>query len=376
MASIIKRRNRNHTTSYIAVVRIKGFKPTAKSFVDREDAKQWSTDLERQLREQRSRGGLRQDVTALTVRDLIREFEQDPVNSGRKSAGDTTALLTWWLDNYGTVRALEVNVLTLRDARERLLSSGARKRKLAGGTLVVAKRSASTVNRHLSAMRACWNWARRSGLVPMGNIWPTGLQLTEPRGRARFLSDQELTRLMRAAEAAGPALNAAVVVSVATGLRQGELLRLTWADIDLEQGSLRVMESKTDTPRAVHLAAPAVAALRALRARPVVGFDRVFVLDDGTALDRSLLTSRWKSIRRNAGLTDARWHDLRHCCASFLLQAGATLAEVGSVLGHRSPSVTARYAHLIVGRPLAAHSGLASKLTAAMSVPRTTENAT
>ena len=226
-------------------------------------------------------------------------------------------------------------------------------------------------------MRACWNWAQDGGLVLPNFSWPKRrLMLTEPPGRARFLSDAELARLMRAAEAAGPVLNAAVVVSICTGLRQGELLRLTWADIDLERASLRVMESKTDTPRAVHLAPPAVAALRAVRALPLVSLGRVFVLENGTALDRSLLTSRWKSIRRNAGLADTRWHDLRHCAASYLLQAGATLAEVGSVLGHKSPSVTARYAHLIVGKPLAAHSVLAAKLTAAMSVSRNIESAT
>jgi integrase len=375
MASIVKRQNRNHTISYMAVVRFKGFKPTAKSFPDRDGAKRWAAKLETQLKEERNKA-LSRDVTAYTLGDLIRDFEKDPGRSAMKWAKDVSALLTWWLDAYGNVRVLDANVLLWRAARDRLLTGGARKVRNGDGNLVVAKRSPSTVNRHLAAMRCCWNWAKESGLVPANNVWPSGLQLQEPRARARFLSDQELARLMRAAADAGPVMNAAVVVSVATGLRQGELLRLTWADIDLEQNSLRVMESKNNTPRAVHLLAPAVAVLRTLRARPIVGFGRVFVLDDGTALDRSLITSRWKSIRRNAGLVNTRWHDLRHCAASYLVQAGATLAEVGSVLGHKSTSVTERYAHLIVGKPLAAHTGLASKLTAAMSVARTTENAT
>ena len=74
MPTIVKRRNVDRTLSYMASVRIEGCKRTAKSFIDREDAKRWATDLERQLREQRSREQLRHDVTAMTVRDLIREF--------------------------------------------------------------------------------------------------------------------------------------------------------------------------------------------------------------------------------------------------------------------------------------------------------------
>lgn len=374
MANITRRRNSDRTTSYVALVRIKPFAPISKSFGDRPAAVQWADAMEGGLREQRDRGGLRSDVTQLSVADLIREFERDPVNSTRKSARDTVALLTWWLDHYGTVRALELNVLALRAARERLAAGGARRVKDAHGNLVVAKRSASTVNRHLSAMRACWNWSRRSGLIPASNLWPTGLQLAEPRGRARFLSDAELARLMRAATVAGPAMHAAIVLSICTGLRQGELLRLVWSDIDLDYGSLRVLEAKNGEARAVHLAAPAVAALRTLRAQPLVGIGRVFVLPDGTELDKSLLTSRWKAIRRNAGLADTRWHDLRHCAASYLLQAGATLSEVGAVLGHKSPSVTARYAHLIVGKPLAAHAGLTAKLNAALGAAQSGES--
>ena len=54
----------------------------------------------------------------------------------------------------------------------------------------------------------------------------------------------------------------------------------------------------------------------------------------------------WREIRAAAGIQDCRFHDLRHSVASWLIAEGASLAVVGSVLGHSKPQTTARYAHL------------------------------
>jgi integrase len=185
--------------------------------------------------------------------------------------------------------------------------------------------------------------------------------MKEPRGRVRFLSDDEINNVRKAAEP-DPVMYAAILVSLSTGLRQGELLRLTWADVDLTGAKVTVRESKNDEQRAAHLTATAVAAVRALRALPVVSPVHVFVLSDGTQLKKSLLEVRWNKIRTAAKLKDFRWHDLRHSCASILLQSGATLAQVGSVLGHKSPAMSLRYAHLVQGAPVTGHDKLDEKL--------------
>jgi len=185
--------------------------------------------------------------------------------------------------------------------------------------------------------------------------------MKEPRGRVRFLSDDEINNVRNAAEP-DPVMYAAILVSLSTGLRQGELLRLTWADVDLTGAKVTVRESKNDEQRAAHLTATAVTAVKALRALPVVSPVHVFVLSDGTPLKKSLLEMRWNKIRTAAKLKDFRWHDLRHSCASILLQSGATLAQVGSVLGHKSPAMSLRYAHLVQGAPVTGHDKLDEKL--------------
>jgi integrase len=241
---------------------------------------------------------------------------------------------------FGTVQ--------LREARE-LLGNG---------------RAPATVNRYLSALRSCWNWGRAAQYIPAEKVWPTRLFLTEPRERVRFLNDVELAAVMKAAKEYAPWMHAAVIASLATGLRQGELLRLEWKDVDFERSTVTVLISKNTKRRIVHLPAPAVEALKSLRRNGIVGRKLIFVNGKGEAADKSYLTFHWLRVRETAGLIDFKWHDLRHSCASFLAQNGASLVEIGSVLGHSSPSITAKYAHLVAGKPVTGADQLAEKLLA------------
>jgi integrase len=354
MASVQKRKNRNGSTSFIAWVRIRPFKPTARAFPDRKAALAWADGLERELRKQRDQGSaVTENVTRLTVAQLIRQFLDDPATKALRYFSDLELLLLWWTAEHGSDRVLRFNVLKLREARERLHKG----------------RAAGTTNRYLSAMRATWNWGRASGLVPQDLLWPSRLMLPEPKGRTRYLSDGELAALLKAAAQQSPVLYAAIVVSLATGVRQGELLRLKWGDVDLDGGSIRVLETKNATPRSVHLPSAAVEALRVLKRAPVVG-QHVFTTAEGQPFAKMTLRPLWTATRTAAKLADFRWHDLRHSCASYLAQNGATLLEIGSVLGHKSPSMTQRYAHLVAGQAVTGHAALNAKLAGAKNDAR------
>ena len=111
---------------------------------------------------------------------------------------------------------------------------------------------------------------------------------------------------------------------------------------------------KNDQPRAVHLPVVAIEALRELKSSKVVG-QRCIYFESNPVDRKSALAARWERIRSAANLSDFRWHDLRHSCASLSAQKGALLVEIGSVLGHKIPSVTFRYAHLVQGNPVTEH---------------------
>ena len=332
--------------NYTAQIRIAGFKSAGKTFATENEAHEWAEALVRDLRGQAKRGGARRDITQLTVGDLNQAFLDDPKTKQQKSFSDTQRLLDWWTSKYASAKVLEFGVLQIRDdARSRLIKG----------------RGPSTVNRYLSVMRAAWNWGRDTGHIPSERAWPRRLMLPEPRGRTRFLSDEEIDNVLKAADG-DPVMRAAILVSIATGLRQGELIRLKWSDIDFTGCKVTVQESKNDERRAVHLSSTAVDTLKGLRKLPVVSPVHVFVLKNGKPLKKSLLETRWRKIRKAAGLADFRWHDQRHSCASILLQNGATLAQVGSVLGHKSPGMTMRYAHLVAGAAVTGHDKLDAKL--------------
>lgn len=339
------RNKRTGPRPWLAQVRVRPFKPASKAFATKDEAKEWAKALEEELQRQRKARGVRPSLTKFTIAQLAREFLDDPETRALRTVDSLELLLAWWVNHYGGDRVLDFGALTLREARSKLQPG----------------RAPATVNRYLSAMRSAWNWGRAAELIPQKLSWPSRLMLTEPKGRTRFLSDDELTRLLQTSAEHSPLMHAAVVVSIACGVRQSELLRLKWADIDLERQRLRVMLSKNDEARSVYLPATAAAALKALKRAPVVS-QQVFIDQDGQPVDKSWIEYRWKAVRAAAKLEDFKWHDLRHSCASFLAQQGANLLEIGAVLGHRSTSVTRRYAHLVEGAPVTGHTKLDEKL--------------
>ncbi len=342
---VYRRRNKGGVV-YLALVRLKGFRPVSKTFPTADEAIAWAAATKGTLRGERGRGQTRIDLPKLTLSSLIREYLADPAIKVLRSYETYHDRLDWWVARYGVERVLDVNVAVLREARERLTPG----------------RAPATVNRHLAAMRTVWNWGRTAGLVPSDRTWPARLMLPEPKGRTRYLADDELKRLLAEAKARGPTEHAMVVVSLATGVRQGELLRLTWADVDFERARAKVLLTKNNEARAVHLPPVAIEALRAIRRQSVVSARQCFLDPVGEPYRKDTIHHWWNVVRNRAGLTDFRWHDLRHSCASFLAQKGATLLEIGSVLGHKSPTVTLRYAHLVQGAPVTGHSALDEKL--------------
>lgn len=359
---IYARTNQDGSTTFMAQVRLKGFKPVAKAFQSLPDAEAWVVSMKAELQAQRERGEVRQDLPKLTIKGLIDEFLGDPETQALRYYDAVAYLLGWWVDHYASERVLSFGVLKLREARDVLRSTGGQARIASNGTRTVSARGPATTNRYMSALRSAWNWGRAAGLVLQDRTWPTRLMLTEPRERTRYLSDDELSRLLTAAAEHSPVLSAAVLVAIGTGVRRSELLRIRWADVDFNRATLRVLLSKNGEARAVPLPGAAADALRALKQGSVVSTKAVFLNPDGEPLDNNQLEYLWRQVRVAAGLHDFHWHDLRHTCASILAQNGATLLEIGSVLGHRSASVTKRYAHLVAGRPVTGHAALDAKL--------------
>jgi len=141
-----------------------------------------------------------------------------------------------------------------------------------------------------------------------------------------------------------PHAAAAIRLLLFTGCRLGEILRLRWADADLERGLLFLPDSKTGR-KTVVLNAPAAAILAEL---PRLGAYVIAGDDAGKEGEkpRADLKRPWIAVRKRAKLEDVRIHDLRHTHASFGAAGGLGLPIIGKLLGHKQAATTARYAHL------------------------------
>jgi integrase len=140
-------------------------------------------------------------------------------------------------------------------------------------------------------------------------------------------------------------------VALLRGLRRGELIALTWADVDLDAGMLRVQAGKTESAqRVVSLDPGTVAVLREHRRRQleerVATFgayddhDLVFAREDGTAIPGHQVTFGFQRLARQHGLPKMRFHDTRHTAASIALESGIDIKLVSDMLGHSSTRIT------------------------------------
>jgi integrase len=173
----------------------------------------------------------------------------------------------------------------------------------------------------------------------------------EASGRTRFLAEadphggaSELARLLAACrDSASADLYPAVVLALCTGARRGEVLGLGWADLDLDHATATFRKTKNRSVRTLELPEEAVAVLRARGRR----LDTALLFPSPKDAARPVdLRSAWHTALARAGITDFRWHDLRHTAASYLAMSGLPLHEIAAVLGHKSLQMTQRYAHL------------------------------
>lgn len=186
--------------------------------------------------------------------------------------------------------------------------------------------------------------------------------------RERFLSLKEVKALGRALDAAesdgseGKYACTAFRLLLLTGCRLREIQRLRWEHVYLDEGELRLPDSKTGA-KTVHLGAAAIALLRSL---PPVEKNPFVIAGKNSGWYLTDLQRPWRRIRSAAVLNEVRIHDLRHTFASGGLAVGEGLSMIGKLLGHTQVQTTARYAHLAADPLKQAADKIAERLAGAL----------
>src|SRR5262249_30359019 len=134
----------------------------------------------------------------------------------------------------------------------------------------------------------------------------------------------------------------AIKLLLLTGCRKGEIIGLEWRHVDFERSCLRLPDSKTGA-KVIPLNGAAMAILEGL---PRVGGNPHVIPGIRADTAGPAVGQAWQRVRKAAGLSDVRLHDLRHSFASVAVGGGASLPLIGGLLGHKHAATTARYAHL------------------------------
>lgn len=137
-----------------------------------------------------------------------------------------------------------------------------------------------------------------------------------------------------------------VLLSINTGLRQGELFHLDWSMVNLSEGSLILAGgiTKNSSSRYIPLNDEAKHIMQCLHNKSVIKEGLVFPSKNNQPFNN--IKRSWSSVLKKAQITQFRWHDLRHHFASKLVMAGVDLNTVRELLGHSDIKMTLRYSHL------------------------------
>ena len=339
MANIEKRNSSDGVTSYRVKIRLKGFPVQSATFERITDAKKWVQQTEAAIREGRyfkTTEGKRH-----TLVELIDRYIRDVLPHKPRSACDQMRQLKWWSAEIGSHALSDVTPSLIAQYRD----------KLAGGITCHGKlRSPATVNRYMAALSIVfttavkeWGWVDDT---PMRKV----SKGKESRGRVRFLSDDERPRLLKACkESSNPYLYPVVVLALSTGMRQGEIMGLTWDDVDLNRGRAILHETKNNERRGVAITGHALELLKGLTKVRRIDSNFLFPSKRNRSQKPIDLRAPWEAALKKTGVEDFKFHDLRHSAASYLVMNGASLAEIAEVLGHKTLQMVKRYAHLSEG---------------------------
>ena len=224
-----------------------------------------------------------------------------------------------------------------REWGDRLLSSISPSDVQAYFNIVRERSSISSANRVLTFAGSVFGksclWKDLIGENPCRGI----RKGKEPNHRTRYLSSEEIARLIKVAHSR---LLPVLVCALHTGMRKGEILGLDWSNVSLERNIIHILESKSGKSRQI----PITSKLREV-------FVSLGVREQGKVflLPNIMLRRFYARGLKDAGIFNFRFHDLRHTFASHFIMKTSNLPALKRLLGHSTPQMTQRYAHLSRG---------------------------
>lgn len=338
VATIRDRKNRAGKIVFYASVRRRGFPDVNKSFTRLTDAKRWAQELE--LNMSSGRHYVPQiEAERHTLSDAIKRYQEEELPKKGKSAIDEKRQLSYFEERLGNWKLSEISPATLTEIKGKFLREEARYGK---------RRQPQTWNRYMSALSNVFEMCVRDWQWMESNPLRRVRREREAPGRVRFLTEEERDRLLDACKKSKASnLYLVVVLTLSTGMRRSEVRWLKWEQVDLSRGVILLEKTKNKERRRIPVRGLALELLKEHSRVRRLGCNYLF---PGHKTDRTGepfdLDNFWSHAIKEARIENFRFHDLRHCCASYLAMNGASLLEIAEVLGHKTLQMVKRYAHL------------------------------
>jgi len=373
MANIQKRAGKSGP-AYRVQVRMKGFPTQTRSFDRLTDAKAWAQETETAIRKGEFQNVIKTAATK-TLQDVVDRYRTEvfarKAETTKRAEG---SFLAYWERELGEYALAYIDAELISKKLGELEAAGDQRRKpkddtKADGAEAKRKRgrkatrpaptklppkSPKTMKHYRDSIALLFKYARQWGWTGSNPVDGVN-KITKIRNeRTRFLGDDERAALLAACKASeNTHLYPVVVFALSTGARKGEVLDLTFNDLDLKRGSAILRDTKNGETRAVPIVKSLHGLLKDHLGKVKALYEEleeappqrwVFPRSDGQApID---IRTAWEAAREKAKISDFRFHDLRHSTASYLAMNGASLVEIAEVLGHKTLQMVKRYAPL------------------------------
>lgn len=305
MQGIEKRTNKDGSFTYRARVRIKGHPFISESFNSLTLAKKWKRNTESAIEQ----GGFQYspEEKKHTLADLINRYIETVLPTKPKNARNIKQHLLWWKKELGYCFLFDIKPNQIAQKRDELLSQDTFYKKPRSSTTVV--RYIASLSHAFSIAVKEWEWMDENPVCKINKP-----QL--PQGRLRFLNESEKNRLLEVCKQSNSSyLYHIVVLALSTGMRKGEILTLTWDDIDFERGTILLQSTKNGERRLVPLIGLSLGLIKKLNANR----KSILVFPSSNNPSKPFdIRSAWESALRKTEIINFKFHDLRHTAASYL----------------------------------------------------------
>lgn len=327
-----------------ATVRLKGLRPLYSTFSTKTKARQWALSVESDTAVAR-RLHVGDDLTLDQARRVetctgsimcvvpsFSEFVEEFITNTAIADKSMVGRILFWKKTFNAKLVTNISPEEIDDALLQI------HRATSGSNANRYKSNLSSIfiafNRHPVYKRLKFPNPVRSEFVS---------SFSENPAKTRFLSPNEQKALLKTARASHwDKLYLLILMALTTGARRGELLNLTWRDLDFTKRVAYLRNTKNKEPRLLPLLTPVIDELGRFNG----GADHLIFPSTISPLRPFNFKKAWQRALKDACISNLRFHDLRHTAASNMVGANRTLFETGVLLGHKQASTTMRYAHL------------------------------